>query len=133
VLSLEHDLAPLVSELHLEDQQARRPLVLQADDLVRGIDRVADEHGCAEARGLLDERDDRRFDKRGERGSADGGEGREQEAVRETLAVARLLPVLVVIVDRMVVAVMPAKNRKWASVRVRDGLLNRSPTLKSSK
>src|SRR5436309_8375785 len=58
----------------------------------------------ARKRGLLDERDDRLFDERGERGGADGGEGREQEAVRETLAVARLLPVLVVIVDRMVVA-----------------------------
>ena len=68
------------------------------------VDRVADEHGDAKACGLLDERDDGFLDEGSEGRRAHRRQRREKKTVCEPSTVARLLPVLIVIVDRMIVA-----------------------------
>src|SRR5262249_49540607 len=68
------------------------------------LEGVPDEGRGDEARRLLEEGDDRILDERRQRRGADRGERREQQPVGQPAPEARLLRILVVVMDRMRVA-----------------------------
>src|SRR5262249_26295657 len=112
----------------LEGREGGRPVPRGGDRLVVGLQRVADERRRHEARGLLEEGDDRVLDQRRQRGGADGGERREQQAVGQPAAEPGLLRVLVVVVDGMRVAghsgeeheVRVGQRPGWAAETIAD-------------
>src|SRR6266542_1030931 len=112
VLAIEDGLAPLVGERHAQREQAGGALALEGDDLVLGLDGVADERRAEEARGLLEEGHDRALDERRQRGGAHRGHRGEQQAVGETTAEASALGVLVVVVQGMRVTGEPREEHE---------------------
>jgi hypothetical protein len=76
------------------------------------VDRVTEKHRRPEPGGLLDERDDGMLDERRQGRGADCSQRAEQEAVGQTVTEARVLPVFLVVVNRVVVAGHPGEEEK---------------------
>src|SRR5262245_6162323 len=112
VKAIEDRLAALILEPRGETHDAALALFLEPDDLVLGIDRVADGDRLHEARPLLQERDHRLVESMGERRRAHGGQAHQEEAVGETEAERSLLCVLLVVVDRVIVTGQPGEERE---------------------